>query len=74
MAQRPPHSVRKWAKHMNMVGSPGPGPLGPPKPALTVPAQVFVSISAELSHNHSHWVLDSDKGVSYVVSVSPGPN
>jgi len=26
-------------------------------------AQRFVPISGELSHNHSQWVLDSDKGV-----------
>jgi len=28
-----------------------------------IPAQKFVSVSVELTHNRSPWVLDSDKGV-----------
>jgi len=33
------------------------------KSLYSCPAQKFVSVSAELSHNRSPWVLDSDKGV-----------
>jgi len=32
---------------------------------ITGPAQKFVPVSAELYHNRSPWVLDSDKGVCY---------
>jgi len=35
-----------------------------------IPAQKVVSMSAELNHNCSQWVLDSDKGVFFRHSSS----